>query len=188
MRHKDNHKQWIDCSTTTSGGIKLYLETLIDNPEETFLNVQSATGCSNVGAIQTFTWEDTRLEYIKDKYGYTTDINTEITEKMSLLRQGWRIPVNDYLEVAGEEGHFISWTDLSKASGRGKTRIQQLINCGSLGGIIKDGPAILSHKPLETLVREINEIVKPGNARKAEAGAKARWDSNKTNSSSGSSR
>jgi len=38
---------------------------------------------------------------------------------------------------------------------------------------------------LETLVRDIDEIVKPSNVRKAKAGAKGRWDSKSTDTSSG---
>ena len=180
MKNKDNQKQWIDCSTTTSGGTKLYIETMVNNPGEIFLNVQSASGCKNVGAIQTFTWTDTYDEP-------TDEIFKTVTEKMSMLRQGWRVPLTDYLEIVKDKGmQMISRVDLAERANRTDERNMQLVRCGSLN-VEKDGPAIWA-KDLETLVMEIHDVVKPGNVKKAKAGADARWDNRKTDTGSKSAR
>ncbi len=154
---------WINCSSAHKWGV-LYMETKVSDQERTiFVNVRSLTGNRNVGEISLF--KDTLSFEAGENWG-------------SILKYGWRIPLKDYLDIMQDQDegrHIISWADLTKASGRGKTRIQQLINCGSLDGIIKDGPAILSHKSLETLVMEIDAVVKPANVNKAKAGAKGRW-------------
>ena len=162
---------WSNCSSTHSWGT-LYMETKVGDPEKLiFVNVRSQAGACHVGEISLF----------KDNVSFEDGENWG-----SLLKDGWRMHLNDYIDIMQdqEKGIYLhSWTDLTKASGRSKTRFRQLINCGSLDGIIKDGPAILSHKPLETLVREIENVTRPGKIKRSE-NWKYRWDNTDSRSRS----
>ncbi|OGL40247.1 MAG: hypothetical protein A2042_09640 [Candidatus Schekmanbacteria bacterium GWA2_38_11] len=161
---------WINCSSAHKWGV-LYMETKVSDPEKLiFVNVRSQAGTCHVGEISLFK-DDLSYDGGKENWGH-------------LLKYGWRVPLGDYIDIMQdqEDGIYLhSWTDLTKASGRGKTRIQQLINCGSLDEIKRDGPAIISSKPLETLVKDIEDITRTGKIKRSE-NWKFRWDNTNTNS------
>lgn len=133
--------KWTNCSTTCESGT-LYLETYVGEPGQVFLNVCSQSGSKHVGGF------------------FREDLNDEPS-------YGWRISLEDYLAVDFHGLNLISKVDLATSCGITKGHLNDLLKKGTFGDGVEEGHYIVADS-LETLVKNYEDAIKPGNKKKSE--------------------